>query len=347
MTSYKDFQAIQKKIFFSKTDIPLLYGKKIKEIPKKEALSSINIICYSVFHSPPSTIQKLDRSTLHDVYKVIIQNKSYVIRFSRLNDLYSDNFLKIEKSIVDYLHRSIIPAPQILLTDLSRKKVPYDYHVSNYIEGESLYTISPKSDNYFYQFGQTIGKLHSISTKQFGPFILSSFKKKVLKAKYRTWQKYLLLNLEDHLEYCLKNKIINSITHQKLQELFKSNKYLSQNILPVLLHGDVANHNVLFHKGKITAFIDWEDAISGDPIYDISFYGTGVYKNKRWFNNFLKGYVDVTNIKIDSQFWLRYWFYFIRIAVFKAIIRHRSGETVIKGAPYISERLVYGLDHLK
>ena len=40
--------------------------------------------------------------------------------------------------------------------------------------------------------------------------------------------------------------------------------------LPVLLHGDYWNGNILWHGGKISGVIDWEDAWIGEPLLDIA-----------------------------------------------------------------------------
>lgn len=347
MTSFKEFQ---KKIFFSKTDIPLLYGKKIDEIPQKAAISSIKSICNTIFHSLPTLVQQFSQSTLHDVYKIIVDDQEYVIRLSRLNDLYIDYFLKVEQGIITHLREFNIPTAEIILTDLSRKIVPYDYQISRYVEGESLYMLSQQkslSSQYYFQLGQIIARLHSIQTKGYGAFTISSFQKKPLKGLYNHWRDYVICNIEKHIDYCKTNNIVDSNTQQKLQEIFLSRKYIADPTSPSLLHGDIANHNVLFHKGKIAALIDWEDAISGDPIYDISFYGTGIYKQIKLFNSFLEGYRKINRLKLNKDYKSRYWFYFVRIAIFKAVIRHMHGTQTKKGAPEISERIIFGLSNLK
>lgn len=39
---------------------------------------------------------------------------------------------------------------------------------------------------------------------------------------------------------------------------------------PVLLHGDFWPGNVLWKNGRIVAVIDWEDAATGDPLFDVA-----------------------------------------------------------------------------
>ena len=39
---------------------------------------------------------------------------------------------------------------------------------------------------------------------------------------------------------------------------------------PRLLHGDFWPGNVLWHKGEISAVLDWEDAALGDPLSDVA-----------------------------------------------------------------------------
>jgi hygromycin-B 4-O-kinase len=37
-----------------------------------------------------------------------------------------------------------------------------------------------------------------------------------------------------------------------------------------LVHGDFGSNNVLAHEGRISAVVDWDCAMVGDPLYDVA-----------------------------------------------------------------------------
>lgn len=39
---------------------------------------------------------------------------------------------------------------------------------------------------------------------------------------------------------------------------------------PVMLHGDLWPGNILWKEGQVAAAVDWEDAVTGDPLFDVA-----------------------------------------------------------------------------
>ncbi len=350
MTSYKDFLAFQKKIFFSKSDIPLLYRNTVNEVDDSIIHQHVFSVVDFVFHKKPLSIEKFERSTLHWVYKTIIGKKAYIIRISKLAGFASNNSLLLEEAVAKLTEEHGVHSPEITTVDLSHKVIPYAYQVSKYVEGELLYSVVQKksySSEIFYDFGKAIARVHSIKTSGYGQFNINFVKKKIFKGIYNTWSDYVMCNLENHLNYCKKNSIISSKEYNFLVTIFQKNRELLQKVPSVLLHGDVANHNVLCGGEHNVFLLDWEDTLAGDPVFDIAYYGTGVYKQQLWFDYFMKGYMSISKLQYNKEFWNRYWIYFLRISISKAVLRNNLKENNKSGAPQISERLFYGLRYFE
>lgn len=315
------FTSYQKTVFFSKAESLSSKSKLTsdqREYPR--------IVFKSLYKSSPVILRLLPRSTLHNVYLVGDKKNKVLIRINKNPKIYKEFHFLIEIEINKLLKKYALQYVNIFHTDLTRNVIPVDYQVSEFLLGETIYNLSKKKKigkEIFVDLGKLTARIHKIHTKNFGPFSLNNLLEgKGLIGIYDSWQKYLLCNLEKHVQYCMDYKVFNQDFALKIIKTFiKASKSLPK-ISPVLLHGDLANHNVFVNKNKISALIDWEDAVSGDPVFDIAFYGSGVFGHDNWLKGFIDGYQSIS--RLPTEFWLRYWVYFLRISIAKAVARQKN-----------------------
>ena len=93
---------------------------------------------------------------------------------------------------------------------------------------------------------------------------------------------------------------------------------------------------------RVLGLIDWEDAVAGDPVYDVAFWAT--FHPPARHASFLSGYSDVRPLPDD--FPIRFWLYFLRIAVAKAVHRRRFGYPDRPDRPTPAHRILHALDKL-
>lgn len=339
ITKYINFQ---KETFFRKADLILLKVKPVESYTEDK--ESIYKILKDFLGENISSITLCERSTLHKVYKITAVKKQYILKINLFNRIYSEFNFIVDDWILKQLSKRKIFTLKVYKVDLSRINTPFDYQIMDAAKGVSLYDLSIKRDLdnvLLYKLGILIGKIHNTRTGKFGYFNI----KKIFKNKgigvYNKWSEYLLQNLKPHLKYCLKNKIIDKKLHNEILKIFNI-KRVPVVKQPVLLHGDLANHNVFTDGKNITAVIDWEDSISGDPIFDIAYYGTGAFANQNWYLSFLAGYKSIN--KLPEDFYYRYWIYFLRISIAKAVIRFDSDKD--KYQPMVSDRIKEGVIRL-
>jgi aminoglycoside phosphotransferase (APT) family kinase protein len=53
-------------------------------------------------------------------------------------------------------------------------------------------------------------------------------------------------------------------------------------VRPVLLHGDPGFHNLLVHDGRVSALLDWERSLVGDPAQDLAYVRSHVERVIEW-----------------------------------------------------------------
>lgn len=195
---------------------------------------------------------------------------------------------------------------------------------------------------YINSLGRALAHIHSIKTSGFGPFD-SVVGQNKLKGIYPKWSVYFLKNLKEHLRLLQKAKVIDLQAHKRITKIFDKYKSKIKCFSPRLLHGDVANHNAILSSGKIV-LVDWEDAVSGDPTYDIAYYASGIYTKSKWLKSFLSGYQKISPLPKDFGF--RYRIYFLRIALAKALIRYKTYTISKKGLPDVHERIKNALNEI-
>lgn len=357
MTSYKNLNLSssqikalsisQKNIFFSKADLSF-NEKMLNDDWTSSDTNFIKNIFIKKLHVFPNKIIPLGNSSLHRIYIIKDSNNSYVTRINSFNSLYKRYSFFIEQWIMEKLSQNSLPYLKIIFIDISRSIAPFDYEITEFIKGDTIHDLSlNKKINplILIELGKTVAKFHKMETRKFGFFQLD----KIIKndfgyGKYNFWRTYILKNLDNHLSFCLKTKIINQEIKEKILWLFKFYGKFLENINPVLLHGDLTNRNIFVKKNKIICIIDWEDCLSGDPIFDIAYYGTGSFHHKEWFTAFIQGYTKINSLPRD--FFIRYWLYFLRISLAKAVVRYRFRTINSPFLPLVGERIEKSLKKL-
>lgn len=333
------YSSLQRKIFFSKADINRPNLIPIKNIKLKIIKEIFNFY----FGNIPDYIKKIPHTTFHLAYKASLKNKIYLIKFNSINRNYKELNIITNYFLNALFKKHKLPYYKTYIADTSRKLTDTDFEIRNYLKGKSLFDLSHSRKNlnrYIKKTGTLLKKLHKIKCGGFGqPNLKILFKINKLIGIHKSWFKFLSLNLDRQLNICLKHKIINKKQKLDILNIFINNKNLLKINQSSLLNGDVANHNIIVSGTKCT-FIDWEDCIIGDPVYDLAYYISGIYENENWVNSFLQGYGNILTNKHNLN---RFNIYFLRISIAKAVSRINLSSQKKAGLPDIEKRIQYSL----
>lgn len=264
------------------------------------------------------TIHRLRPSSLHAVFKVVTKDSGeYIVRINLLKR--TESQFHLDTLIPDITGNSIGKYSH----NLSRKIIPHDFEIIEASTGQLFYDLFAKkklSRKYLLKAGGILAKVHKTQGSGFGQIDIGVLKeKKRLTGNEKKWGNFIMRNLSSHILYCEKNKLITRAQSKRIKEIFDDNlDYLNSLTESRLLHGDVAYHNIILLRGKVY-FIDFDDAILGDPYYDLAFYATGMDSSDSTYKNFLEGYSPKINLEDD----LRFRLYFLRVALAKELIMHK------------------------
>lgn len=154
-----------------------------------------------------------------------------------------------------------------------------------------------------------------------------------LRGVHGRWSSYLVQQLDAHLAIVQRHGDATPAECRDMASLLQAG--WDEPVLPRLLHGDCGSHN-FFTDGQTVVAIDWEDALLGDPLFDLAFWAS-FHPQRRWPSMF-EAYFGAA-WEPDRTFWR----YYLRIALSKSAHRRRFGYPDAAGRPRASLRMQQAL----
>jgi hygromycin-B 4-O-kinase len=336
-------------LFYPKADLAVAGG-----VPRAPAdLPALAAdLCRDVFGAAPSAVALLgEAGTFHWLYRAAgPDGRSVVVRLNALSHLRRDFLLHLDAWAADRLRAAGLPALRVHAADTSRARCPYDFEIMDEARGTSLKALDDDEDRLrpaLFALGRFVGRMHGIKTRGFGffdvrPLVLGQ-PAETLCGLSPTWRTYVLRRLEAHVATCVRIGAIDPGEAGRIFAAFLASDHLLDDVEPALLHGDLGSHNVFTDGGDITAVIDWEDALSGDAVFDVAFWAT--FHPERRHVAFLDGYRSVRALPVDFAW--RFWLYYLRVALAKTVLRHRLGIADRPGRPPASRRIQLALERVE
>lgn len=296
----------------------------LREQQALDASVEVEKIAHQLLGSKPTHCEVLSGGgTFHILYKA--QNQSQTIILKTLLDSpgLSDLTLKKQFFLHSLLEQNKISVPHVLA--LNTDKAGCKYVAMEFVDGLSYENIpSERSEvefnNVVTKLGRLIASLHQIPTQGSGELVVPQAGTLPLKTSAASWHSFLSSQLDKHLSICEDNAYLSSSDCKSSRAIFNELSEVVEVDEPKLLHCDLGSKNIILTPGNDLCLLDWEDAIGGDPIFDIAMWGSFM-QNQGKLNYFLKGYYAEGNYAAD--FYLKYFLYSYRILLAKTVHRYR------------------------
>jgi hypothetical protein len=334
-------------VFYAKADLPLPDALLRPSAPAPEVQAAhrraARDVCRRVLGQAPLEVRMLaEPGTFHTLYRAVwADGRRRIVRFNVLSD--TDFPLLLDGAIARNLQATGVPCLTVDHVDLSRRWCPWDYQILHEARGKSLKTLDHDDAQIvpaLQALGGVVACLHGVRTTGYGLLdVTAEPMPSRLAGIHARWLDYLTVRLPEHVGLCVDLGALTVAEAEGVFKLFDVFQAVCPPAAPCLLHGDLGNHNVFTDGTDITALIDWEDALSGDPVFDVAFWAT--FHPERRHQAFLEGYQSVRALSVD--FGLRFWVYFLRVALAKTVLRHRLGLTDVPGRPPAALRVRNGL----
>jgi len=245
-----------------------------------------------------------------------------------------------EGRVIEAAHKAGVPVARVKTVRFEPTQSWQEMEVAQGATIARLVTPGQKLAAYK-DLGRTLAILHAVDAR--GAGLIDPFSETPT-GLHGCWVYYLQTNLISHLDYATKHNLLDQAevhyVSSKLGGFISQHKWA--NFPTTLLHGDLNDHNVFVQQDLVTAIIDWEDALIGDPIFDLAYWATFVAHTPDTWPTFLDSYFLHAGPK-PSDFDLRFWTYYLRISLSKLVQLHRYG---VSDLTFATNRIENGLNHL-
>ncbi len=230
-----------------------------------------------------------------------------------------DQHLAVESAILDRVRESGIRTPLVHGCDASREQVPFAWQALELIADPDLNHWQKKarlnSHEIAFQIGAAVAGWQQIQLPGFG------VPDENLNGYHSTYAGYFHSNLDRHLAFLVEKQFLTCDEQQEILTAITEHGRLLDLENGCLVHKDLALWNILGTPGEITAFIDFDDAISGDLMDDLSLLGC--FHDAAFVTRAFEGYQTVRSFPVDYR--RRFWLHLLRNMIVKAVIRVGAG----------------------
>ncbi len=237
-----------------------------------------------------------------------------------------DDYMEIEAHLLREVARLGVPAPAVLGVDATRRHVPFAWQVLDYVPQPDLNRHYKQGcldmPVVMFEIGACMARWQTIVPSGYGPFDVKALREENrLRGYHDSYTDYFHTRLDAHLAFLTERGFLPAAEASRIRrELERHTALLTLNGA-CLVHKDLALWNILGSPGRIVAFIDWDDAVGGDPMDDVSLLGC--FHDGRALGRVLEGYCSVRPLPAGHR--RRFWLHLLRNMLFKAVIRVGAG----------------------
>lgn len=237
-----------------------------------------------------------------------------------------DAHLDAESVVITKAGQAGVPVPEVYFTDATRQQAPFAVQVIEAFDYPDLGQLHRQGrldlPTTAAQIGGHIARWQKVPVDGFGPFDpIPARQQDRLRGYHSTYHDYFSLRLDAHLVFLVKHEFLSQAETDAIRELLDQHRDLLQLEQGCLVHKDLALWNILGDANRIAAFIDWDDAVAGDPCDDLSL--PACFHDAETVQAVVDGYRQVKPLPTD--FLPRFWLHLLRNMIVKSVIRCGAG----------------------
>ena len=237
-----------------------------------------------------------------------------------------DDYLEVESRVLEAVRAHGIPAPRVYGVDASRKQVPFAWQLLENIPYPDLNQLYKEGRLDLAQMAHPIGaavaRWQGLQPRGFGPFNPEVLRRQNrLEGFHPRYADYFFLHLDRHLQFLVGHAFLSAPDAAEIKAEILRHRGLLALGQGCLVHKDLALWNILGTETAIAAFIDWDDAIAGDPMDDLALLGC--FYDGADLARAVAGYTSVRALPDEHR--RRFWLHLLRNMLVKAVIRAGAG----------------------
>lgn len=140
------------------------------------------------------------------------------------------------------------------------------------------------------------------------------------RGRFASWGAYLRCRMADHIARCASEGAIDAAEAGRIRRILDDELGMDAEPADRLLHGDPGPDNIIMGaNGKVLAMTDWEDALVGDPLFDVASFAA--FQPERRWPAIFAGYFPGGRLPEEST--RAFWLYSLRLALARTVMRAR------------------------
>jgi len=345
--------ATRRNIFLSKADAPqddtflkglLQRNREVAQARVQEISTALSDLGYAVGNN----VEPMARQgTFHLVHQIRIDDGEKRIARSPAPGLFfrdpgleadSRSALWLKANSLPYVETTILPASE---------PAPYEIQLSQPASGQCLADMKDERldrPDLLECLGRAIKGLHGIAGTGAGLLdVDSGVTKDRPSGVHESWARHVFQGLDRHIEICRQVRAMTADEEIRARRRLDDIKPLLAGRPMRFLHGDTNNDNLFLRDDGEVVMIDWDDAMVGDPLYDVAMWAT--FHPPRRHQAFFTGYGISGDLR--DVYGRLFAAYFLRISLAKTVHRHRFGRIDKPGRAPAADRIRWGLEALE
>lgn len=230
-----------------------------------------------------------------------------------------DGHLAVESEVLDRVCAVGVATPRVHACDATRSRVPFAWQALERIPAPDL--------NHWFKLGSLdVPKVAfdiGAAAARWQQIVLPGFGvlDESLQGYHATYEDYFCLRLDQHLAFLVSRGFLSEKQSDEILAEIERHRALLDLKTGCLVHKDLALWNILGQTDRIAAFIDFDDAISGDPMDDLSLLAC--FHDHSFLRRAFEGYQSRRGLPENHL--RRFWLHLLRNMIVKAVIRVGAG----------------------
>jgi fructosamine-3-kinase len=257
----------------------------------------------------------------HVTFEADVGGRSMFVRVE--NGPEQDGHLAIESRIADLARRTGVPVARVYGCDASRQTVPFAWQALERIDARDLNHWFKAGEldqaKVAFEIGSAVARWQSLKFGGFGT--IHSPDGKTLVGHHADYRTYFHTQLARHLTFLVERGFHSETEKAAIERQVARHDSLLDRAEGCFVHKDLALWNVLGTRDAISAIIDFDDAISGDAMDDLSLLAC--FHDAAFLGAAIDGYQSVRALPAEHE--PRFWLHLLRNMIVKAVIRVGAG----------------------
>ncbi len=230
-----------------------------------------------------------------------------------------DGHLAVESALLGRVCEAGVITPRVYACDATRSRVPFAWQALERISAPDLNHWFKQGrlnvSSIAFDIGAAVAQWQAITLPGFG--IMDEY----MTGYHATYADYFQLRLGEHLNFLVTRGFLTQSQSDEILAEIENHRALLQLDAGCFVHKDLALWNILGSETEIAAFIDFDDAISGDPMDDLSLLAC--FHDDVFLHRAFEGYQS--RRALPAEHLRRFWLHLLRNMIVKAVIRVGAG----------------------